>query len=631
MKEEHINMKHQKDYNFLQKQILLMVGLSLLPGFVYVVLGWAYSFLIPAILWYIFLIIVSFYGFSLYKNFQKNRMTKYELAQWYKNLTYFMYIIFSAWTIIFLLSINHGDHALHYIAIFTQLGASVVASTILVSDRKMFVPILLTLMLPLSVYFFFLHTWYGYVLAIFSFIFIAVLMYAANNTNRLILNNYYQAQHDILTGLFNRRYFMEYIESMSDRLSQSNKVVYMLLIDLDHFKTINDSLGHDIGDKLLQEVAKRLEAFSKETHVLARLGGDEFVLVSQELEKNETSQEEAYTFGMNLLSVIRTRYTIDGHHLHISASIGLHEVTHFSLNTKNFIREVDIAMYEAKAQGRDGVIVFNKDLSTKVERHLIIEQKLHQTLHGNKLQVYYQPQFNADEKLVGCEALVRWFDDELGALAPDEFIPIAENTGLILELGSFILHETFKNLHAWNEADIYLDYFSINISIRQLIDETFLEEVEILHAYYFSKTTANQTIVFEITEHVFSENMTLAVKNMQRLKALGIIFSIDDFGTGYSALNYLQELPVDEVKIDKAFISEIGANEKSENMIATIISIAKNFNLKIVAEGIETKEQLSLLQKFDCDAFQGFYFDQALSQEAFEEKYLGYVKPEDVI
>lgn len=616
-------MKHQKDYNFLQKQILLMIGLSLIPGFVYVIVGLAFSSLLPAALWYCGLILVSLYGFSLYKAFENKKMTKLELSAWYKHLTYFMYVIFSSWSVIFVINIGHNEHNLHYIAIFTQLGASVAASSLLVSDRKMFVPILLTLMLPLSLYFFLLNTWYGYVLAVFSLIFVSLLLYAANNTNRLIQNNYYQAQHDILTGLFNRRYFMEYIESMSERLQGTDKVVYLLLIDLDHFKTINDSLGHDIGDKLLQEVSKRLDHFSKDSHVLARLGGDEFVLVSQEQDKEAYSEEEAYTFAMNLLSVIRAQYTIDEHNLHISASIGLHEINHFSLDTKNFIREVDIAMYEAKSQGRDGVIVFNKDLSEKVERHLIIEQKLHQTLHGNKLKVYYQPQFNANDKMVGCEALVRWFDDELGTLAPDEFIPIAESTGLILELGSYVLHETFKNLHEWNMKGVFIEYFSINISVRQLIDEAFLEEVEIMYAYYFANLEGKQTILFEITEHVFSENMVLAVQNMNRLKALGILFSIDDFGTGYSALNYLQELPVSEVKIDKSFISEMGERKNSENMIATIVSIAKNFNLTIVAEGIETKEQLESLKALKCNSFQGFYFDQALPKDTFQQKYLG--------
>ena len=324
---------------------------------------------------------------------------------------------------------------------------------------------------------------------------------------------------------------------------------------------------------------------------------------------------------MQLLEEIRRPYTIDSHHLHISASIGLHELVNFSLDSSNFIKEVDIAMYEAKSKGRDGVIVFNKDLSERVERHLEIEQRLHQTLNGNRLKVYYQPQFNSQKKIVGCEALVRWFDDDLGTLSPDEFIPIAENTGLILELGSYVLHETFKVLHTWNEKGHCLQNFAINISIRQLLYEPFIEEVEILTQYYFGKQDISQKIIFEITEHVFSEDMHKVVKTMKRLKKSGITFSIDDFGTGYSSLSYLQELPIGEVKIDKAFIADMGNNGNSEKMIETIISIAKNFNLKIVSEGVEEEAQFEALQAYDCDIFQGFYFDEALSKEAFELKY----------
>lgn len=551
------------------------------------------------------------YGATVYKKFANNTMNENELKSWYKQLTLFMYIIFTSWSIIFVLNIQHDEYNLHYIAIFTQLGASVVASTLLVSDKKLFVPILLTLMLPLSLYFFLIGTWFGYVLSVFSLIFVAVLLYAAYNTNQLIRTNYYQAQHDQLTGLYNRRYFMEYMEQLNARLLAHNEKAYMLLIDLDHFKTINDSLGHDIGDKLLIEVAKRIKDFTQETHVLARLGGDEFILVSREYKRDKGLETLASQFANDLLAVIRNPYIIDKHHLHISASIGLHEISDFSIYTGNFIKEVDIAMYEAKARGRDGIIVFNKDLSEKVERHLRIEQKLYQTLSGNHMQVHYQPQFDKEEKFVGCEALVRWTDDDLGILAPDEFIPIAENTGLILELGSYVLNETFKVLHGWNEKGQYLDSFSINISIRQLLYEAFIEEVEVLYNYYFSKVEKKQTIIFEITEHVFSEDIVNVVATMNRLKKLGIAFSIDDFGTGYSSLSYLRELPIDEVKIDKSFIANMKKSESSENMISTIISIAKNFNLTIVAEGVETKEQLELLKTCDCDTFQGFYFDQA--------------------
>ena len=615
-------MKQQKYYKFLQKQILLMIGLSLLPGLVYVFFGWVFDILMPALAWYIFLVWISLYGLYLYREFEIRQMNEEELRKWYKHLTLFLYIIFSSWSIIFIINIQHDEYDLHYIAIFTQLGASVVASTLLVSDKKLFIPILLTLMLPLTLYFLFIGTWFGYVLSVFSIIFVCVLLYAAYNTNKLIENNYYQAQHDMLTGLYNRRYFMEYMGPLSDRLVSSNKVAYMLLIDLDHFKTINDSLGHYVGDKLLIAVSQRIEKYSQEKYILARLGGDEFILVSKELERNSQREEEAYQFAKALLEVIREPYLIDNHHLHISASIGLHELTDFTMDEKNFIKEVDIAMYEAKSRGRDGVIVFKRDLSKKVERHSSIEQKLHRILNSNQLQVYYQPQFDADENLKGCEALVRWFDEDLGTLAPDEFIPIAENTGLILELGGYVLRETFKVLHTWNEKGKYIDYFSINISVRQLVHEPFIEEVEALYQYYFSQTTDRQKIVFEITEHVFVEDMSKVVATMMRLKKLGIRFSIDDFGTGYSSLQYLKELPIDEVKIDKGFIAEMKNDENITTMVSTIISIAKNFNLNIVAEGVETQEQFNALKSSNCAMFQGFYFDEALHRSRFEEKYL---------
>jgi len=614
-------MKQQKYYRFLQKQILLMIGLSLLPGLVYVFFGWAFDILYPALLWYISLLFISLYGFWIYQRFNTRKMNETQLKAWYKHLTLFMYIIFSSWAVIFALYIQYSQFNLHYIAIFTELGAAVVASTLLVADKKLFVPILITLMLPLCLYFLLIGTWFGYVLCVFSLIFLGVLLYAAYNTNKLIETNYYQAQHDMLTGLYNRRYFMEYMEPLHQRLSQQKKIAYMLLIDLDHFKTINDSLGHEIGDRLLVAVSERLAEYSKDKYIIARLGGDEFILVSHELDKTKETQEEAYDFALRMLDEIRRPYSIDTHHLHISASIGLHELVNFSLDSGNFIKEVDIAMYEAKSKGRDGVIVFNKDLSERVERHLEIEQRLHQTLNGNRLQVYYQPQFNGKKQIVGCEALVRWFDDDLGALSPDEFIPIAENTGLILELGSYVLHETFKVLHSWNEQEHYLKSFAINISIRQLLYEPFIEEVEVLTKYYFAKQDISQKIIFEITEHVFSEDMHKVVKTMKRLQKSGITFSIDDFGTGYSSLSYLQELPIGEVKIDKAFIADMGSNGNSEKMIGTIISIAKNFNLEIVSEGVEEESQFEALQAYDCDIFQGFYFDEALSKEAFELKY----------
>ncbi|MBT8348555.1 MAG: EAL domain-containing protein [Sulfurovum sp.] len=615
-------MKHQKYYTFLQKQILLLVGLSLIPGLVYVIFGWIFDVFYPAMIWYGIMIITSLYGLQIYKEFDTYKMDEAHLKSWYQKLTWFIYVMFSAWSLIFVLYVDHDENNLHYIAIFTQLGAAVVASSLLISDKKLFVPILLVLMLPLAIYFLLVGAWYGYVLFFFSLIFLGVLIYTAYNTNSLLQKNYFQAQHDVLTGLYNRRYFIEYMESMNERLMENNKLACLFLIDLDHFKTINDSLGHDIGDKLLIEVSRRMEHYVKESHMVARLGGDEFILVSKELSKEEFHSSGECTFAEGLLHAIRQPYIVDKHHLNISASIGVHQLNPSSVYNTNFIREVDIAMYEAKAQGRDGVIVFNKGLEERVERHLTVEQKLNHVLEDDTIKIYYQPQFDRDEELVGCESLMRWYDCELGILSPEEFIPIAENTGLILELGRYVLKETFQNVHRWNEKGKKLKSFSVNVSMRQLLCNTFVDEVDDLMKTYFPQKKSEQKIFFEITEHVFAEDMEKVIGIMNRLKKLGISFSIDDFGTGYSSLSYLRLLPIDEVKIDKSFISRLSDSTNDQKMISTIISIAKNFDLNIVAEGVETFEQLVFLHSSECDVYQGFYFEEALPQIMFEEKYV---------
>lgn len=615
-------MEQQKYYVFMQKQILIMIGLSLIPGLVYVGLGLFFDLFFVASLWYSSLLLVSLFGWSVYRDFSLHKMSKGELKAWYNKLKIFMYMSFFAWLIVFLLfTAGCQSSNMHYIAVFTQVGASVVASALLVSDKKLFFPILLLLMLPLVVYFLLLGTWYGYILAVFSFILLLVLLYGAHNTYRLIQKNYYHAQHDALTGLFNRRYFLEYMEALNERLQAGNRVATIFLIDLDHFKTINDSLGHDVGDKLLKEVAKRIKQFTKGTHVTIRLGGDEFMIVGKASAREGVDVMYQEVFTKNLMDVIREPYRVDRHRLHISASIGVYQLDAHSSFGNNFIKEVDIAMYEAKAQGRDRVVVFNKDFQEKVSRQLSIEQKLYQALKEKKLIVHYQPQFDKNEKLIGCEALARWHDEELGVLSPAEFVPIAEKTGLILELGSYVLEQTLDTLNSWCEKGYRLESYSINISMKQLLSDKFFKEVEYLFETHFQQKSEHPKICFEITEHVFAEDMAKVIAMMDRLIELGISFSIDDFGTGYSSLSYLSLLPIKEVKIDKSFISRLGESENDIKMISTIIAIAKNFGLSIVAEGVENDEQLRILTWYECDIFQGFYFEKALAQADFEEKY----------
>jgi diguanylate cyclase (GGDEF)-like protein len=613
-------MNKQKFYFFLQKQILLMMFLSLIPGLAYIILGWINGVVIPALIWYALIILVSLWGWKLYHNFKLEKMSTDKLANWYKKLTIFFYLIFSLWTLIFVLYAGESENNLNYIAIFTQMGASVVASTLLVSDKKLFFPVLLILMLPLVGYFFLIGEWYGYVLSLFSIIFLGVLLYSSDNSYKLIQKNYYQAQHDFLTGLYNRRYFVEYIDQLISRVEFSKKFAYILLIDLDHFKTINDTLGHDIGDKVLQEVAQRIKNYCMDKHLIARLGGDEFVIVSDEYDENENCQEIAYAFSEKLLEILKEPYFIDDHHLYLSASIGVNGIGSVATEARHFIKEADIAMYEAKAQGRDGIIIFNDALAKRVAYHLEIERRLYFALEHNEIELRYQPQFNSLKKIIGCEVLIRWNSLKFGFVSPHEFISIAEKTGLIIELGNYIIEEAFKTLKLWDERGIDLEQFSINISVRQFFHSAFYNEVEKLSKKYLNEKTRSK-IIFEVTETLLIEDMSRIITSMNKLKSLGISFSMDDFGTGYSSLSSLREMPIDELKIDRSFVSHLNEHESDKLMVTTILSMAKIFNLKTVAEGVETEEQFNFLLKNGCDIFQGYYLSKALVRDEFEYFY----------
>jgi len=281
------------------------------------------------------------------------------------------------------------------------------------------------------------------------------------------------------------------------------------------------------------------------------------------------------------------------------------------------IKEADIAMYEAKAEGRDGVVNFNSLLAQQVDNNLEIERKLYFALKHGEVELHYQAQVNEKENIVGCEVLARWYNPDLGLISPMEFIAIAEKTGIIIELGNYILEEAFKTLQKWEDQGILLDQFSINISVRQLLNESFVYHVEHLCKKHLNNSTRKK-IIFEITETLLAEDTNKVVKIINQLKKLDIRFSMDDFGTGYSSLSYLRELPIDELKIDRAFVKRLGESDSDGMMITTIFSLANIFNLTVVAEGVETGEQFRILLEHDCKIFQGYYFAKPMKQEDFE-------------
>jgi diguanylate cyclase (GGDEF)-like protein len=394
----------------------------------------------------------------------------------------------------------------------------------------------------------------------------------------------------------------------------------MMLIDLDRFKTINDTLGHDVGDKLLKVVASRIKDHIVNDQILARLGGDEFVIVSQEFESKEAALDEAVLLANMLLSKLKETYIIDLHHLYISASIGIEFIEKGALSANRLIKEADIAMYEVKAQGRDGVVIFNDALAKRIESHLQIERCLHFALQNSEITLVYQPQLNAEAGVIGCEVLARWSNDTLGDISPDKFIPIAEQTGLIIEIGTYILEKSLITFASWAKKGIVLEQFSINISVRQLFHSSFIEEVERVTLKYLTPELSAK-LIFEITETVLVEDIEKVVAIMKSLRRLGISFAMDDFGTGYSSLSYLRAMPISELKIDQSFVANLGKESVDQTVVITILNMAKIFKLNVVAEGVETAEQLAFLKQNGCHMFQGYYFSKPLSYEDFEAFY----------
>ena len=608
-------------YKFLNTQIIVMLLLTLTTGAGYIYMGFIYDTLLPSAIWYLTMFLASIWGYKLHKEFADSDFTTEEKTAWHPKAKTFLFVYFSLWTVIFLVNVLSSNLELHYIAIATQLGVSVVSATLLVSEKKLSRITLATLMTPLFIYFILVNDFYSYLLAIFTVVLSGVLIYAATNTHNYLIKSRYQAYNDYLTKLGNRRYFIDLLEDSIRSQKKHNDFKYLLLIDLDHFKNINDSLGHDFGDRLLFEVSTRMSRLSTQyNNVIARLGGDEFCILGNSFNSKEEALKNAELFSTELLQEIKRYYSIDEHHLYISASIGISIIHNPKIEATTFLKEADIAMYEAKSQGRDGVIIFNDELSKRVETKLEIERHLHFALEKNEIYLMYQPQLSSCKKIAGCEVLVRWENEKLGNIPPDMFIPISEQTGFIIELGHYILEESFKTLRDWYDRGIDMKQISINISMRQLFHSSFISDVEKLCSKHLNAELSSK-VIFEITETSVAEDIDTLISNMNILKGLGIRFSMDDFGTGYSSLSYLRQLPIDELKIDKSFISEL--DEESINndkcMVKTILNIAKNLNLTIVAEGIEEGIQKEFLIREKCDVLQGYYFSKPIDKAAFEK------------
>lgn len=607
-------------YKYIHKQIPIIILLSLFPGLGYIFLGWLNDIYMAALIWYLCIVMNSVWGYVLYKSFEISNISEARLSAWYKQTSYFYYLFYLLWCGIFLLYAREVNSGMHYIAVFTQIGASTVAAAMLFPDKKLYRPTIFILIVPLIIYFALVATWYGYVLAFFASVFGWVLLYAATSSHELFKKTIRQATHDYLTGLYNRQHLIESLQKKMNTLKEQSEYSYLLLLDLDHFKSVNDSLGHDVGDELLREVVKRIQTFMSGQHMLARLGGDEFIITGENFKDRDVCEKMATILSDDLLRRLKDTFVIHEHHLYISASIGVSLIHATGNNAVDFIKEADIAMYEAKARGRDGVYFFDESMSKRVEYNLQLEQLLHSAVEKNQIELVYQPQIDLENHIVGVEALVRWLTDTIGTLQPKDFIPVAENTGLIIELGRHIVRQAFIALADWDAKNIQFAKMSINISMRQFTHFNFVSDMRNLCDEYLSDRLIRK-ITFEITESVAAEDIKKVIAIIQELKTWGIRFSMDDFGTGYSSLSYLQKIPIDEIKIDRIFIKELAHQVSAEEMIDTILGMARIFNFDVVAEGVEEKEQLEFLHDHGCCVFQGFYLSHPLSRQAFEDYY----------
>jgi diguanylate cyclase (GGDEF)-like protein/PAS domain S-box-containing protein len=408
------------------------------------------------------------------------------------------------------------------------------------------------------------------------------------------------AYHDALTGLPNRALFEDRLGVALAQAHRSQQMLAVMFLDLDRFKVVNDTLGHGGGDKLLKGVAADLQTILREGDTVARVGGDEFTLLLPGIAK----QEDAIDIAQRILDVLRGARLIDGQEFAVTTSIGITVYPQDGADTDTLLRNADTAMYRAKERGRDNFQLYTPAMNAGVRQRLSLENDLRHALERNELRVYYQPIAETQTgRVVATEALLRWQHPERGIVAPDEFIPFAEETGLIVPIGEWVLREAMLQNRAWQDAGHRAMRVSVNLSARQLQQE---DMVSIVARLLRETGLAPQHLQLEITESAVMKNVELIIAMLHQIRRLGVGISLDDFGTGYSSLSYLKRFPIDSVKIDRSFVRDIATDPSDAAIVTTVIVMARNLNLKVIAEGVETPEQLEFLQKRGCDEYQGY-------------------------
>ena len=514
---------------------------------------------------------------------------------------------------------------------FVIAGMCAGAVTTLSSVLSSVYAFILMSMLPAIVRFFQSGTDVNYAMAVMSVLFTVMMLFTSRKMYRTIRESLllqreqlaaketiqHQAYFDSLTDLPNRRLLIERLKQEIARSIRHGHIGAVMFLDLDHFKTINDSLGHAVGDELLKKVADRISHRLRAEDTVARLGGDEFIILASEVGNTPVEvMDNVMSLADDILHLVERPIRIDGHELHITGSIGIAIYPLPESTTEQLLQKSDVAMYEAKQAGRNSIRIFQPEMQKTVDKRRTTERGLRRALVEQELELYYQPQVDAENRILGLEALLRWNHPATGVIGPNEFMEIAESSGLVFQIGDWVLNTACRHLaEVSTSSDLVM---CINVSPRQFSEAGFVNKVK----KAISENGINpENVQLEITEGILIKDIETAIVKMQTLKSVGVGFSIDDFGTGYSSLSYLKRLPVDILKIDKSFVIDIETDENDAVIVETIIAMAQHMKLDIVAEGVENEQILEHLKSRGCRKFQGYLFSRPMPIDRLKESY----------
>jgi len=423
----------------------------------------------------------------------------------------------------------------------------------------------------------------------------------------------YQANHDHLTGLKNRLFFNLSLEQAISHAERHKQKIALLFIDLDRFKEINDSFGHQVGDSVLKIVAKRLHQTIRREDLLVRLGGDEFVILIEEV----PNKEGVSTLAKKIIAVLGEEINIEEQSFYVGTSIGITIYPDDAFNASDLIKNADAAMYRAKSEGRNNFQYYHSQITDAAYERVVLEAQMRLAIVNHEFMVFYQPQVNGRTgEIIGMEALIRWDNPKQGLISPAKFIPIAERTDLVLELDEFVLKTALSQFSKWYQQGLNPGVLSINLTLKELKQQKYIAGVgQLLKELNYKPSN----LEFEITENLVMDKPEQCIELLNKIRFNQIRLAIDDFGTGHSSLSYLKQLPVNKLKIDRSFINDLPFNSDDAAITKAIVALAKSLKFELIAEGVETKEQVDFLINHGCERIQGYYFHRPQPAEEIEK------------